>query len=110
MSKLMLAMVFSPVSDTVEVPKARVTVPTESKLDMLRLMLNLSMPVPTKLRITALKLIGAREVGGLLRDAEVGTPTEMTCEFCRTLYRVDVEELRAVLDEIVADRLGAPVN
>jgi molecular chaperone Hsp33 len=60
--------------------------------------------------LTALKLIGAREVGGLLRDAEDGTPTDMTCEFCRTCYRVDVAELRAVLDEIVADRLGAPVN
>jgi len=60
--------------------------------------------------LTALKLIGAREVGGLLRDAEDGTPTDMTCEFCRTCYRVDVTELRAVLDEIVADRLGAPVN
>ena len=60
--------------------------------------------------LSALKLIGAREVGGLLRDAEDGTPTEMTCEFCRTSYDVTTEELRTVLDEIVADRMRASVN
>jgi len=60
--------------------------------------------------LTALKLIGAREVGQLLRDAEDGTPTEMTCEFCRTCYEVAIDELRTVLDEIVADRLRSPIN
>jgi len=60
--------------------------------------------------LTALKLIGAREVGQLLRDAEGGIPTEMTCEFCRTCYPVAIGELRTVLDEIVADRLRMSVN
>jgi molecular chaperone Hsp33 len=60
--------------------------------------------------LSALKLIGAREVGGLLRDAERGTPAVLTCEFCRTPYEVSTAELRAVLDEIVAARLRAAVN
>ena len=60
--------------------------------------------------LSALKLIGAREVGGLLREAEQGTPTVMTCEFCRTSYDVAIGDLRAVLDEIVADRMGVVVN
>ncbi|HSL16826.1 MAG TPA: Hsp33 family molecular chaperone HslO [Methylomirabilota bacterium] len=60
--------------------------------------------------LSALKLIGAREVGGLLRDAERGTPAVLTCEFCRTPYEVSTGELRAVLDEIVAARLRAAVN
>jgi redox-regulated HSP33 family molecular chaperone len=60
--------------------------------------------------LSALKLIGAREVGGLLRDAETGTPTVMTCEFCRTPYEVTTAELQAVLDEIVADRMRMSVN
>jgi len=55
--------------------------------------------------LRALKLIGAREVGGLLRDAERGTPTVMTCEFCRTPYEISIGEMRAALDEIVATHL-----
>jgi len=65
----------------------------------------------TKERVlSALALIGAREVGGLLRDAERGTPTVMTCEFCRTPYEVSVGELQTVLGEIVAARLSVSVN
>lgn len=65
----------------------------------------------TKERVlSALALIGAREVGGLLRDAERGTPTVMTCEFCRTPYDVSVGELQTVLGEIVAARLSFSVN
>lgn len=60
--------------------------------------------------LSALKLIGAREVGELLRGAERGTPAVLTCEFCRTPYEVSTDELRAVLDEIVAARLRAAVN
>ncbi len=60
--------------------------------------------------LTALKLIGAREVGQLVRDAESGMPTEMTCEFCRTCYPVAIDELRSVLDEIVADQIRTSVN
>jgi molecular chaperone Hsp33 len=60
--------------------------------------------------LRALKLIGPREVGGLLRDAERGTPTVMTCEFCRTPYEVTINELRSALDEIVAARLASSVN
>jgi len=60
--------------------------------------------------LRALKLIGAREVGGLLRDAERGVPTVMTCEFCRTPYEVSIGEMRSALDEIVAARLKASVN
>lgn len=60
--------------------------------------------------LSTLRLIGAREVGGLLRDAERGMPTEMTCEFCRTSYEVSVGELRELLDEIVSARLAASVN
>jgi molecular chaperone Hsp33 len=60
--------------------------------------------------LSALKLIGAREVGGLLRDAERGTPTEMTCEFCRTSYDVSIAELRGILDEIVVARLRTSTN
>jgi molecular chaperone Hsp33 len=60
--------------------------------------------------LSALRLIGAREVGGLLRDSERGSPTEMTCEFCRTAYAVSAAELRRVLDEIVAARLRASTN
>ena len=60
--------------------------------------------------LSALALIGAREVGGLLRDAERGTPTVMTCEFCRTPYEVSVGELQTVLGEIVAARLSLSVN
>lgn len=60
--------------------------------------------------LSALRLIGAREVGGLLRDAERGTPTEMTCEFCRTAYEVSSAELRRILEEIVAARLSASTN
>ena len=60
--------------------------------------------------LSALTLLGAREVGGLLRDAERGTPTEMTCEFCRTSYDVSVAELREILDEIVVTRLRSSTN
>ena len=60
--------------------------------------------------LSTLKLIGIREVGGLLRDAERGTPTVMTCEFCRTPYPVSEAELRTILGEIVADRVRAFVN
>jgi len=60
--------------------------------------------------LSTLKLIGAGEVGSLLRDAERGTPAVLTCEFCRTPYEVATGELRAVLDEIVAARLRAAVN
>jgi molecular chaperone Hsp33 len=60
--------------------------------------------------LSALALIGAREVGGLLRDAERGTRTVMTCEFCRTAYEVSTEELRTVIEEIVAARLAVSVN
>jgi molecular chaperone Hsp33 len=60
--------------------------------------------------LSALRLIGAREVGGLLRDAERGTPAVMTCEFCRTSYEVSIPELQMVLEEIVAARLRSSVN
>ncbi len=60
--------------------------------------------------LSTLKLIGAREVGGLLRDAERGTPTVMTCEFCRASYDVSPVELRTVLDEIVTARLRSSIN
>jgi molecular chaperone Hsp33 len=60
--------------------------------------------------LSALRLIGAREVGGLLRDAERGTPAVMTCEFCRTPYEVGEAELRGVLGDIVSARLRASVN
>ena len=65
----------------------------------------------TKERVlSALELIGAREVGGLLRDAERGEPTVMTCEFCRTHYEVSIGELRTVLETIIAARLSVSVN
>jgi molecular chaperone Hsp33 len=57
--------------------------------------------------LSALKLIGVRDVGEILRDAERGTPAVMTCEFCRTPYDVSVGELQMVLNEIVAARLRA---
>jgi molecular chaperone Hsp33 len=60
--------------------------------------------------LSALRLIGAREVGALLRDAEQGTPAVLTCEFCRTPYEVSVGELKTVLDEIVSARVRAVVN
>jgi molecular chaperone Hsp33 len=57
--------------------------------------------------LSALGLIGAHDVGDLLRDAERGTPTVLTCEFCRTPYEVSIGELREVLNTIVAARLRA---
>jgi molecular chaperone Hsp33 len=60
--------------------------------------------------LSSLRLIGAADVAGLLRDAELGTPAVMTCGFCRTPYRVSEGELRTVLDEIVAARLRASIN
>jgi molecular chaperone Hsp33 len=60
--------------------------------------------------LSALNLIGLREVGGLLRDAERGRPTVMTCEFCRTEYEITIEELRGVLGYIVGERLRVAVN
>jgi molecular chaperone Hsp33 len=60
--------------------------------------------------LSALKLIGAREVGDLLRAAERGTPAVLTCEFCRTPYEVSAGELRNVLEEIVEARVRASIN
>jgi molecular chaperone Hsp33 len=60
--------------------------------------------------LSALGLIGLRDVGELLRDAERGTPAVLTCEFCRTAYEVSTDELRAVLAEIVASRFKIAVN
>jgi len=60
--------------------------------------------------LSVLKLLGAREVGEILRDVERGRPAVMTCEFCRTAYELSSDELHAVLEEIVAARLRASVN
>jgi molecular chaperone Hsp33 len=60
--------------------------------------------------LSALGLLGARDVGEMLRDSERGTPTVMTCEFCRTPYDVATDELRTVLNQIVAARLRISIN
>ncbi len=60
--------------------------------------------------LSVLKLLGAREVGEILRDAERGLPATLTCEFCRAAYEVSTAELRALLEEIVAARLRISVN
>ena len=51
---------------------------------------------------TALKLLGAEEVMGLL-DQHGDAPAVLTCEFCRTPYEVWPRRLRELLREIESD-------
>lgn len=51
---------------------------------------------------TALKLLGAVEVRGLL-DEHGEDPAVLTCEFCRTQYEVRAERLEELLREIEAE-------
>jgi len=47
----------------------------------------------------ALKLLGAKEVGALMRDAE-SRPARIVCEFCRTPYDVPRDDLARLLLEL----------
>jgi molecular chaperone Hsp33 len=48
---------------------------------------------------TALKLMGAREIRDLLSSGD-GTPTRLSCEFCRSEYEVPDDRLASLLAEV----------
>ncbi len=58
---------------------------------------------------TAVKLLGAAEIGRILAEARGGS-TRLTCEFCRTDYSVAPDRLEELLSEIAGELGDGKVN